>query len=228
MYYKLKLLRSALFFIVLIISGGFTSSANTQTLLAIPELDATGIDSASQHQIELFICENLAKQTMLQIVSPQETRIACSDSAIELHPLAIRSQIPVIMRTLKINYILLGQVGKIGELFTINIELFDSTSQSIYRTKGSYEGSIELFLVNTLEPLINEISDFISRPDSTSTPDISMSAHGKAWYKKWWVWTGVGGTAIITGAILLSGDSEQPGIEKSKKLANPPDLPDNP
>lgn len=219
------------FFVLILLSGcifGNVPMARGQgtRLVAVLGLDATGMDPTVADQITDYLREKLAEFEKLTIMDNSSMLKKIQEFPYLTGPFTENEEIVKIGKILEVDYIIAGNIGKIGDLFTISVKLYETKSTESYEAADSYEGTKELFLINTVETMASNLANHILReltPITTpvSQPELTVT---RPWYKKWWFYAGLGGAALVGGVLAFSGDSEPP-TTTSNILPEPPPLP---
>lgn len=215
-----------LFFFLLFMFSGVNSQKVIQ--VAILELDPTGMEEALSRQFSNFFRGKLDAFPQISVLSDQFVQAALDSNQKAEYNFEDPVELNKIVEKLNVKNLILGNMARIGNLFTVSVKLYDSQTSEFYHSSGSYEGSKELFLIQTMEPVVDEIAQqLMKQDDQTSVPVISQQDVGKSWYKKWWVWTGIGSAAIIGGVVTALSATENggPTTKDPKYLPAPPDLP---
>lgn len=200
--------------IILFSSTGFANSN-----VAVFEFDATGMDSIEANQVTNFMRQRLAGATEIQIIPTESVEYSIGDVTTD-NAIAIQ-----IGQTLGADFVISASLGKIGDLFTIDAKLIQVNSGESVLKNGSYEGSLELFLINIVSALTDELIQLLQPAEKPPAPQPISLENGSRWYKKWWLWASVGSAAIL-GGVLAQGDGESPEPEpKTTFLPEPPVLP---
>ena len=186
------------------------------------EFDATGMDSADAAQISNFMRQRLNANQELQVLQPNSLEYSIAEVTMD-NTLAIR-----LAQSFEADFAIVASLGKIGDLFTIDTRLLSVGTGESFETDGSYEGSLELFLLNTVGNLTDKLIKRILPQDQPPEPLLQTQTlgTGSSWYKKWWLWAGIGGAAVI-GGVLSQGGGNNPENPKTTDdyLPEPPALP---
>jgi len=198
--------------------------------VALPEFDATGMAPEIAIQIGTFFTDKFSQSQSIEVIEQQQIQSRLKTVSIDWSPFLNHQDIIMLGSLLDADFVIAGYLGKIGDLFTISIKLFNVESQVYFEKKGSYEGSKELFLINTVEPLVHDLVEQImkSSEELVSGRPSGADSFFKSWYKKWWVWTSIGSAVIFTSILALQDRSkaEASGDKKPDILADPPPLPE--
>lgn len=187
--------------------------------VAVLEFDATGMDSTEASQVTNFLRQRLATDPEIQIVPAGSVRYSITEVTTD-NSVAIQ-----LGQTLAADFVITASLGKIGDLFTVDAKLLNVNTTECFVKDGSYEGNLELFLINTVATLADEMLKLMQPPEQLPPSQPVTLDRGHRWYKKWWLWAGVGSAAII-GGVLAQGDGGGPDPEKKDPyLPEPPALP---
>jgi TolB-like protein len=123
-------------------------------------------------------------------------------------------------KILKVEKMFSGNIGKIGRIYSVNIQMIDiATSQIEINKSQQYDGNIE----GLAEEVIPELAKKIA--EQVSGKQIDKTGVGKVSSSKWWWY--VGGAAVLAGGaaayFILKSPENQPPTEE--KLPDPPTLP---
>ncbi|MCI0516126.1 hypothetical protein L0128_23175 [candidate division KSB1 bacterium] len=195
-------------------------------LVAVLGLDATGMDPTVADQITDYLREKLAEFEKLTIMDNSSMFKKIQEFPYLTGPFTENEEIVKIGKILEVDYIIAGNIGKIGDLFTISVKLYETKSTESYEAADSYEGTKELFLINTVETMASNLANHILRELTPITTPVSQPEPiiTRPWYKKWWFYAGLGGAALVGGVLAFSGDPEPP-TTTSNILPEPPPLP---
>ncbi|MBN2090307.1 hypothetical protein JW964_11910 [candidate division KSB1 bacterium] len=217
-----------LFFSMLL--GSFLSvQAQRIHKVAVLGLDATGMDATVADGITEYLREQINGSQLIEVMENKLVLNRLKEFSYLTGPFTENEEIIKIGQILEVDKIVAGNIGKIGDLFSISLKCYDTRTKESYEETGSYEGSQALFLVNTIDPLAKKIIDYILEDEEskiTSEPiSIPESGITKPWYKKWWFWAGAGSVAVISSALALSGGGSEGGKKTTEILPDPPPLP---
>jgi TolB-like protein len=124
-------------------------------------------------------------------------------------------------KILRVEKMFSGNIGKIGRIYSVNIQMIDiATSQIEINKSQQYDGNIE----GLAEEVIPELAKIIA--EQVSGKQINKTGVGKVSSSKW-LWY-VGSAAVIAGgaaAYFILKSPENPPITTEEKLPNPPTLP---
>jgi TolB-like protein len=218
--------------LVLILFGGLIfgnvpmASGQGTRMVAVLGLDATGMDPTVADQIADYLREKIAEFEQLTVMDNSSMFKKIQEFPYLTGPFTENEEIIKIGKILEVDYIIAGNIGKIGDLFTISVKLYETKSTESYEAADSYEGTKELFLINTVETMASNLANHILREFTPITTPVMQPGLivTRPWYKKWWFYAGLGGAALVGGVLAISGDSEQPK-KTSDVLPEPPSLP---
>jgi LPXTG-motif cell wall-anchored protein len=179
--------------------------------------DAASLSDAFQGQIietnEFIVVDRNRIKSILQEQGFQQSE-ACSQ--VEC--------IVEVGKILKVEKMFAGTIGKVGKIYTINIQVIDiATSQIMQNKSRRHEGAIEELLTDIIPELAAEMSKELTGKDvqvSTGTTGGSSS----------WVWYTLGGLAVAGGvaAVVLSKKNDNTSSTTSpdnQQLPAAPTLP---
>ncbi len=219
-------------FFSIILSGFLSAQAQRIHKVAVLGLDATGMDVTVADGITEYLREQINSSQLIDVMENKLVLNKLKEFSYLTGPFTENEEIIKIGQILEVDKIVAGNIGKIGDLFSISLKCYDTRTKESYEETGSYEGSQALFLVNTIDPMAKKIIDYILEDEASTdvTPPVAIPDSGiaKPWYKKWWVWAGVGGVAVISSALVLSGGGGgggDGGEKPVKILPEPPPLP---
>jgi hypothetical protein len=216
-----------LFFIVLF---GTLPTVQAQRVhkVAVLGLDATGMDATVADGITEYLREQINGSQLIEVMESKAMLNKLKEFSYLTGPFTENEEIIKIGQILEVDKIVAGNIGKIGDLFSISLKCYDTRTKESYEETGSYEGNQALFLVNTIDPLANKIIDYILEDEETKmiTGPVTPAESGitKPWYKKWWVWAGAGSVAVVGSVFAFSGGGEN-GKKTPEILPDPPALP---
>jgi len=126
-------------------------------------------------------------------------------------------------KILKVEKMFAGTIGKVGKIFTVNVQLIDvATAQIIQNKSRRHSGEIEELLTDIIPELAGEMAKELTGKDvqiSTGTTGGSSS----------WVWYVLGGAAVAGGvaaiALSKSGKSENVNPQQTDQLPQAPQFP---
>lgn len=212
----MKILQILIIFLICLGVPAFAETYN----IAVFEFDATGMDSSEARQVTNFMRQRL-NTTEIQVVETQSVEYSITDVTMD------NTKAVKLGYDLGADFVIVGSLGKIGDLFTIDAKLLNVGTAESFENDGSYEGSLELFLLNTVANLTDEMIELIIPEDQPPQPQPQIPAVKKRgrWYKKWWLWAGIGGAAIIGGVLAQGGSDNPESTETDEYLPEPPELP---
>lgn len=197
--------------------------------VAVLRMDATGMDATVADGITEYLREQINNSKLIEVMDHKAMLNKLKEFSYLTGPFTENEEIIKIGQILEVDKIVAGNIGKIGDLFSISLKCYDTTSKESYEETGSYQGGQALFLVNTIDPLAKKIIDYILEDEEsksvTEDPLIPKTEITKPWYKKWWVWAGAGSVAVVGGALALSGDGGGSSKKPVEILPDPPPLP---
>jgi len=197
----------------------FSTMGYANSKVAVFEFDATGMDSIEAGQVTNFMRQRLAGAAEIQVLPTNTIDYSVSTVTTD-NTIAIQLGL-----NLGADFIISASLGKIGDLFTIDAKIVQVSSGESVLKNGSYEGSLELFLINTVSALTDELIQLLQPTEKPPVPQPVTLESGSRWYKKWWLWAGVGSAAIL-GGVLAQGDGGSPEPEpKETYLPEPPASP---
>jgi TolB-like protein len=126
-------------------------------------------------------------------------------------------------KILKVEKMFAGTIGKVGKIFTVNIQLIDvATAEIISNKSRQHSGAIEELLTDVVPNIAAEMASALTGKD-VEAKETKSSGGGSGWV--WWV---LGGAAVAGGAaavVLSSSGSSNgtPATDQSKTQ-----LPDSP
>jgi TolB-like protein len=126
-------------------------------------------------------------------------------------------------KILKVEKMFAGTIGKVGKIFTVNIQLIDvATAEIISNKSRQHSGAIEELLTEVVPNIAAEMASALTGKD-VEAKETKSSGGGSGWV--WWV---LGGAAVAGGAaavVLSSSGSSNgtPATDQSKTQ-----LPDSP
>jgi TolB-like protein len=123
-------------------------------------------------------------------------------------------------KILKVQKMFAGTIGKIGKIFSVNIQMLDiATSQIEINKSRQYNGDIEGLAEEVIPELAKQMAEEVSGKQ------IEKAGVGKTSSSKW-LWY-VGGAAVVAGGAaayyFLKPEEKAPIVEE--KLPGPPTLP---
>jgi len=157
--------------------------------------DAASLSDAFQGQIietgEFIVVDRNRIKAILQEQGFQQSE-ACSQ--VEC--------IVEVGRILKVEKMFAGTIGKVGSIYTVNIQVIDvSTSQIEQNKSRRHSGSIEELLTDVIPEIAGEMSKALTGKDvrvSTGTTGGSST----------WYWYVLGG-AVVAGGVVLATSSKK-------------------
>lgn len=220
-----------LFILFFMILFGAVLTVNAQRIhkVAVLGLDATGMDATVADGITEYLREQINDSHLIEVMDNKMVLAKLKEFSYLTGPFTENEEIIKVGQILEVDKIVAGNIGKIGDLFSISLKCYDTRTKENFEETGSYEGSQALFLINTIDPLAKKIIDYILEDEETKTitkplgPDDSGIT--KPWYKKWWVWAGAGGVAVVGGVVALAGGGSEGGKKQLEILPDPPALP---
>lgn len=225
----MRLKRTYFIFSVLLLIFGLTSPVPAQQdeykTVAVLGFDATGMDRTVADEITDYLREKINEQDHIMLMSREGISKKLKEFPYLTGPFIEDQEIIRIGRALDVEKVIAGNIGKIGNLYTISVKLYDTGNGESFELAESYEGPKELFLVNTIEKMAYDLAKQIA-PQNEQAPKPVIMRTGdikKPWYKQWYVWATVGGAAIIAAAIGLTGGDG--GTDGDGILPVPPNLP---
>jgi len=177
--------------------------------------DAASLSDAFQGQIietgEFIVVDRNRIKSILQEQGFQQSE-ACSQ--VEC--------IVEVGKILKVEKMFAGTIGKVGKIYTINIQVIDiATAQIIQNKSRRHSGDIEDLLTDIIPELAAEMAKELTGKDvkvSTGTTGGSSS----------WLWYTLGGVVVLGGgaAVLLSQKkNESNSPSQTQQLPEAPGLP---
>jgi TolB-like protein len=123
-------------------------------------------------------------------------------------------------KILRIKKIFVGTVGKIGRIFTVNIQMIDVSTGRIQMNKNyQHDGEVEELAQDVIPALALQMAGELTKKDLSSTKVTNKSSSKWLWY--------VGGAAVIAGgaAYYFLAPKNNSTTQASDKLPGPPTLP---
>ena len=123
-------------------------------------------------------------------------------------------------RILGLGKIFVGTVGKIGRIFSVNIQMIDVPTGRIQMNKNyQHDGDVEELAQDIIPTLALQMAGELTKKDLSSTNAINKSSSKWLWY--------VGGAAVIAGgaAYYFLAPKNNNTTQASVKLPGPPSLP---
>jgi TolB-like protein len=122
-------------------------------------------------------------------------------------------------KILKVEKMFVGTIGKIGKIYTVNIQLIDvATSQLLQNRSKNTDGSIEELLTDIIPDLASEMASELAKKQVK----VSKSSGGSTWL--WYV----GGVVVaggVTAIILSSKKGDESSQSQSQQLPDSPSFP---
>ncbi len=177
--------------------------------------DAASLSDAFQGQIietgEFIVVDRNRIKSILQEQGFQQSE-ACSQ--VEC--------IVEVGKILKVEKMFAGTIGKVGKIYTINIQVIDIATAQINQNKSRrHSGDIEDLLTDIIPELAAEMAKELTGKDvkvSTGTTGGSSS----------WIWYTLGGVVVLGGgaAVLLSQKKDNSSSQsQTQQLPEAPGLP---
>ena len=124
-------------------------------------------------------------------------------------------------KILKVEKMFAGTIGKVGKIYTINIQLIDVVTAQIIQNKSRrHSGEIEELLTDIIPELAGEMaSELTGRQVEVTT---GATGGGSSW-----LWYVLGGAVVAGGAAayLMMQKQVPPGTKPTKQLPSSPDFP---
>ncbi|MGD1045928.1 MAG: PEGA domain-containing protein [Bacteroidota bacterium] len=122
-------------------------------------------------------------------------------------------------KILRVEKIFVGTVGKIGRIFTVNIQMLDVATGRIQINKNyQHDGDVEELAQDVIPTLALQMAGELTKKDLTSKSATSKSSSKWLWY--------VGGAAVAGGAAYyFLAPKNNNTTQTSDKLPGPPTLP---
>jgi TolB-like protein len=169
--------------------------------------DAASLSDAFQGQIietnEFIVVDRNRIKAILQEQGFQQSE-ACSQ--VEC--------IVEVGKILKVEKMIAGTIGKVGKIYTINIQVIDIGTAQIEQNKSrQHDGAIEYLLTDVIPELAGEMAKGLTGKDVKVTTGTTGGSSS-------WLWYTLGGVAVAGGvaAVLLSQKKDD---GTSKTLTEP-------
>jgi len=124
-------------------------------------------------------------------------------------------------KLLSADQVISGSVSKVGDAYSISVQLIDLKTEKTREEFGTITGSLTEFVTITVKEVAEKIVGYIP-PEEEPVPVSPMAMRKKPWYKKWYVWVTGGGAAIVVAAVILTSGK---GSGEDKTLPGPPEFP---
>jgi TolB-like protein len=176
----------------------------------ISKEDAASLSDAFQGQIiethEFIVVDRNRIKSILQEQGFQQSE-ACSQ--VEC--------IVEVGRILKVEKMFAGTIGKVGKIYTVNIQVIDvATAQILQNKSRRHDGEIEELLTEVIPELASEmVKELTGNEVQVSTGTTSSSSKKWFWY--------VGGAAVAGGVAVLVLSKKKDEEKRPEQLPMPPD-----
>jgi len=152
--------------------------------------DAASLSDAFQGQIietgEFIVVDRNRIKSILQEQGFQQSE-ACS--GVEC--------IVEVGKILKVEKMFAGTIGKVGKIFTINVQVIDIGTAQIEQNKSRrHDGDVEDLLIEIIPEIAAEMSKELTGKDVKVTTGTSGGSSS-------WLWYTLGGVAVVGGAAAL-------------------------
>jgi TolB-like protein len=123
-------------------------------------------------------------------------------------------------RILKVEKMFAGNIGKVGRIYNVNVQLIDvTTAQIISQKNRKHDGALEDLLTEIIPEIADEMAGEILGKRIVSQP----GSGGSTWY--WYVGGALVAGGVAAAVLMKSGSEESVPPPASKTLPAGPDLP---
>jgi hypothetical protein len=217
----------------LLAAGPAAAQAPKKTTAAILDLESRGVAETEAAALserlrsELFqtgafdMMERGKMQDILQEQGFQQSG-ACNTNACAVE----------VGQLIGVEKMIAGSLGKVGKTYSVGLRMVDvRTGRMEQSVTEDYTGEIDKLLTVVMRNIANKMAAAVSSgQDQRQMAPGAMpgpASGGKAFYKKWWFWTGVGTLAAGgAAAAILGGGGDTPAEETPTETTLP--LPPNP
>jgi TolB-like protein len=126
-------------------------------------------------------------------------------------------------KILKVEKMFAGTIGKVGRIYTVNVQLIDVATAEIMQNKSrNHEGEIEELLTDVIPELAGEMASELTGKEI----EVTSGTTGRS---SSWLWYVLGGAAVAGGvaavALSKSKKSESVTPQQTDQLPAAPDFP---
>jgi len=123
-------------------------------------------------------------------------------------------------RILKVEKMFAGNIGKVGRIYNVNVQLIDVvTAQIVSQKNRKHDGALEELLTEVIPEIADEMAGEILGKRVAAQP----SGGGSTWY--WYVGGALVAGGVAAAVLMKSGSEETVTPPASKTLPAGPDLP---
>lgn len=218
----LTLVLTVFFFSGVFCPQAFCQPGQEKVKIAFLEFEAVGISSITVGTISDEFRKQINKLDNYFTMSGSRVKEIMKEKAPDMAaPITEVEDIIKVGKLLDADQVISGSVSKVGDAYSISVQLIDLKTKESREEFGTRTGSLTEFVTITVKEVAEKIVGYtppIEEPVFVSP----ITTEKKPWYKKWYVWAGGGGAAIVVAAVVLT--SGNGGVE-DKTLPGPPEFP---